>query len=243
MRRSPATVILPAAGRGARFGADGNKLFEPLLGKPILAWTLEAFAYHPEIAQVVLVGAPGELDLLWALSDRYVPGKVHAVVQGGQSRQDSVRYGLDSVSTDYVVVHDAARCCVSAELIQAAVGAARLYQAVSVVRPVTDTLVRRTGEAVDRESLVAVETPQAFQTELLRRAHLAAKTERFLATDDATLVRRIGRHVHLLESAEANPKVTYPSDLLLATLLLEARLKAVEELARPQQELPPTDRR
>lgn len=238
-----ATALLPAAGKGTRFGAEGNKVLAPLLGKPVLGWTLEAFSACPEIEHLILVGAPQELDLLWELGDRFAPGKLKAVVQGGSTRQDSVRYGLDSVSTEIVLIHDAARCCITVETLLAALGAARLYQAMSVVRPVTDTLIRRSGELVDREHLVAVETPQAFQTELLRRAHRAARIEGYLATDDAALVRRIGRNVHLLESSTANPKVTYPDDLLLAAALLTARLQAVDVPESPHEERAATDRR
>lgn len=218
--KNPVTAVIAAAGKGSRFGTDQNKVYVEVLGKPILGWTLEAFAACPEVGRIVLVGAAGETEGLWELGDKYTQGKLHAVVQGGATRQDSIRFGLDSVSSDYVLIHDAARCCITPTAIQAVIGAARIYQAVSLVRPVTDTLIQRSGEPVDREQLVAVETPQGFQTELLRRAHLAARAEGYLATDDAGLVRRLGRTVHLLESTLANPKVTYPDDLRLAAVLL-----------------------
>lgn len=218
--KNPVTAVIAAAGKGSRFGTDQNKVYVEVLGKPILGWTLEAFAACSEVGRIVLVGAAGETEGLWELGDKYAQGKLHAVVQGGGTRQDSIRFGLDSVSSDYVLIHDAARCCITPTAIQAVIGAARIYQAVSLVRPVTDTLIQRSGEPVDREHLVAVETPQGFQTELLRRAHLAARAEGYLATDDAGLVRRLGRTVHLLESTLANPKVTYPDDLRLAAVLL-----------------------
>jgi 2-C-methyl-D-erythritol 4-phosphate cytidylyltransferase len=221
MRKNPVTAVIAAAGKGSRFGADQNKVYTSILGKPVLGWTLEAFAHCEEVERIVLVGAPGETEGLLELGDTFAPGKIHAVVQGGSTRQDSIRFGLDSVSTEFVLIHDAARCCITPATIQAVISATRIYNAVSLVRPVTDTLIRRSnGEAVDREQLVAVETPQGFQTELLRRAHIMARAEGYLATDDAGLVRRLGRNVHLVESTAPNPKVTYADDLPLVELLL-----------------------
>jgi 2-C-methyl-D-erythritol 4-phosphate cytidylyltransferase len=224
MRVQPAvTALLPAAGRGERFGGEQNKIFSDLLGQPILAWTLEAFAQCDEIARIVLVGSEGDSDRLWELGEQYAKDKLQAVVLGGSSRQESVRRGLDAISTEYVLVHDAARCCITPELVAEAVGATRIHQAMTVVRVVTDTLMRRSGELVDRKDLMAVETPQGFQTDLLRRAHLSARTEGFVATDDASLIRRLGRGVYLLESTVPNPKITYADDLRIAVALLSSR--------------------
>jgi 2-C-methyl-D-erythritol 4-phosphate cytidylyltransferase len=218
------TALIPAAGRGERFGAEQNKVFTELLGKPVLAWTLEAFSQCDEIARIVLVGSEGETDFLWELGDRYASDKLQAVVLGGSTRQESVRRGLDAVATDYVLVHDAARCCISPRLIGEAVGLTRIHQAMTLVRPLTDTLIRRTGELVERSELMAVETPQGFQTELLRRAHSTARAEGFITTDDASLLRRLGRTVHLMESTVPNPKLTYSEDLAIAAALLTARM-------------------
>jgi 2-C-methyl-D-erythritol 4-phosphate cytidylyltransferase len=221
--QAPVTALIPAAGRGERFGADQNKVFSELLGRPILGWTLEAFALCEQIARIVLVGSETETEKLWELGEAFAPGKLQAVVVGGSTRQESVRRGLDAVGTEYVLVHDAARCCITPAFIAECVGATRMYQVMTVVRPVTDSLMRRTGEVLDRTGLVAVETPQGFQTELLRRAHLSARSEGFIATDDASLLRRLGRSVHLLESTLPNPKLTYPEDLTIAAALLSAR--------------------
>ena len=224
MRTQPAvTALIPAAGHGARFGAEQNKILTDLLGRPLLGWTLEAFAQCTDIARIVLVANEGESDLLWELGERYAGGKLQAVVLGGSTRQESVRRGLDAVTTEYVLVHDAARCCITPELISECVGTARSHQLMTLVRPVTDTLIRRSGELVERADLVAVETPQGFLTDLLRRAHLSARSEGFVTTDDASLLRRLGRTVHLMESTVPNPKITYPEDLVIAIALLTAR--------------------
>lgn len=224
MRIQPSvTALIPAAGSGERFGGEQNKVLADLLGRPVLGWTLEAFALCEDIARIVLVGSESETARLWELGDRYAAGKLQAVVLGGSTRQESVHRGLDAVSTEYVLVHDAARCCITPEQISEAVGATRIHQLMTLARPVTDTLMRRSGELLDRSDLLAVETPQGFQTELLRRAHLSARSEGFVATDDASLLRRLGRNVHLLESTKPNPKITYAEDLLIAVALLTAR--------------------
>lgn len=217
------TALIPAAGRGARFGSEHNKVLTEVLGRPVLGWTLAAFAQCDEITRIVLVGTEAETDLLWELGDRFGGGKVQAVVLGGSTRQESVRRGLDAVATEFVLVHDAARCCITPTLIGDAVGLTRLHLALTVVRPVTDTLMQRSGELVDRSALVAVETPQGFQTELLRRAHASARNEGFVATDDASLLRRLGRPVHLMESSVPNPKITYAEDIAIAEALLAGR--------------------
>ena len=223
MRVQPAvTALIPAAGRGSRFGAEQNKIFVEILGRPVLAWTLEAFAQCDDIARIILIANEAESDALWELGERFAGGKLQAVVQGGSTRQESVRRGLEAVGTDYVLIHDAARCCVTPGLISECVGTVRAHQFMTVVRPVTDTLMRRSGEQVDRTDLFAVETPQGFQTDLLRRAHISARSEGFVGTDDASLLRRLGRSVHLMESSVPNPKMTYPEDLLIATALLSS---------------------
>ena len=190
----PVTALIPAAGRGERFGAEQNKVFAELLGRPVLGWTLEAFAQCAEIARIVLVAGEGETEVLWELGDRYGAGKLQAVVLGGSTRQESVRRGLDAVGTDFVLIHDAARCCVTPAFLSECVGVTRTYQAMTVVRPIADTLMRRSGEIIDRTELVAVETPQGFQTELLRRAHASARAA---ASPRSQAGRRpTGRSIH-----------------------------------------------
>ncbi len=217
------TALIAAAGSGERFGSGKNKILADLLGRPVLGWTLEAFAQCDEIVRIVLVGNENETSQLWELGDQYAAGKLQAVVVGGSSRQESVWRGLDAVSTEYILVHDAARCCITPEAISAVVGATRIHQVVTLARPVTDTLMRRGGELLDRGDMLAIETPQGFQTALLRRAHLTARAEGYSATDDASLLRRLGRSVHVLESTRPNPKLTYPEDIVIAVALLTAR--------------------
>lgn len=221
-------ALIPAAGRGARFGGSENKVFTPLLGRPMLAWTLRAFARCGAVESVILVGGEADLPRLREVADDWGGGKVRGVVPGGADRQASVAAGLAACGdARFVVVHDAARPCVTEALIAVTLSAARDAGAATAALPVADTLVRESihpcaGENVERDRLWAVQTPQAFQTDLLREAHArAGQNER--ATDDAGLVRRLGRPVRLVPGEPANLKVTHPEDRALAEAILARR--------------------
>lgn len=219
-------ALIPAAGRGVRFGGSENKIFAPILGRPLLAWTLEAFARCEAVESVVLVGNAADLPRLREMGQRWGGGKVQNVAPGGEDRQASVAAGLAAADAPLVVVHDAARPCVTPALIAATLRAAGAAGAATAALPVADTLVREApdqcaGEIVERAQVWAVQTPQAFQTELLREAHAGQSLPR--ATDDAALVRRLGCPVKLVEGEPSNLKVTRPEDHALAEAILARR--------------------
>jgi 2-C-methyl-D-erythritol 4-phosphate cytidylyltransferase/2-C-methyl-D-erythritol 2,4-cyclodiphosphate synthase len=229
-------ALIPAAGRGARFGGSENKIFAPILGRPLLAWTLEAFARCEAVESVLLVGNAADLPRLREISERWGGGKVRGVAPGGEDRQASVAEGLAAADAPLVVVHDAARPCVTGALIEATLRAANEAGAATAALPVADTLVREApdhcaGEIVERAQVWAVQTPQAFQTELLREAHARPGAPR--ATDDAALVRRLGRPVKLVEGEPSNLKVTRPEDRALAEAILARREAAPPPVAVP----------
>jgi 2-C-methyl-D-erythritol 4-phosphate cytidylyltransferase len=204
-------VIVVAAGSGSRFGRP--KQYEELAGRPVLDWSVgaaRAAAGGPGDGVVVVV--PPERAAEPASGD-------DTVVGGGATRSSSVRAGLAAVPSDagVIVVHDGARPLAGAELFARVVGAVRdgADAAVPAV-DVTDTLRHRSGAAVDRNGLVAVQTPQAFRASALRRAH-AAEPE---ATDDASLVEAAGGKVVVVEGSPANLKITRPVDLAIAEALL-----------------------
>ena len=227
-------VLIPAAGRAARFNtgssAGGNKVFALLGGKPLLFWTVSAFAAHPQIDGIVVVAGLAEI----SRCREAVAGldKVLAVVAGGQSRQESVAIGLFALGgdpDDLVLVHDAARPLVTAAVIDRCLeGAKRFGNAVAAL-PVSDTL-KAVGEnltvqrTVNREGLWAMQTPQAFRLATLFEAHSAARTLGWLGTDEAALVEQFtGEPVHLVPGDPANLKITRPEDLPLAEALLQSR--------------------
>ncbi|HVC24373.1 MAG TPA: 2-C-methyl-D-erythritol 4-phosphate cytidylyltransferase [Acidimicrobiales bacterium] len=201
-------AIVVAAGEGRRFGSP--KQFALLGGKRVVEWSIEAA--RTVAAGVVLV-VPGSL-----VTDPALTGSTDIVVAGGSTRSGSVRAGLAAVpaSADVVLVHDAARPLATPALFAAVVeaivsGASGAIPGV----PVSDTVKRvaagRVVETLDRDVLVAVQTPQAFRADVLRAAHAGTPE----ATDDAGLLELIGEHVAVVPGEATNVKITSPEDLAL----------------------------
>lgn len=213
--------MIAAAGSGQRLGAGGPKAFVEVGGRPLIAWSLAAFAAAETIGEVVVVapaGCRGEPALAGC-----------EVVPGGDTRAESVVAGLRAVRGDVVVVHDAARPLVTTELIDRVVGRLEESEADGVIAaaPVADTL-KKAGEGgmivgtVDRAGLWGAQTPQAFRVDALRAAQASAieAGELDLATDEAWLIERVGGTVLLEEAGSANLKVTEGADLAVAEALL-----------------------
>ncbi|MBC8103690.1 MAG: 2-C-methyl-D-erythritol 4-phosphate cytidylyltransferase, partial [Cytophagales bacterium] len=213
-------ALIPAAGRGVRFGGSENKVFAPLLGRPLLAWTLQAFADCEDIDRIVLIGSEADLPRLRQIGEQYTGGKQRIVVEGGADRQSSVRLGLVACEdSEFIVVHDAARPCVTPALIADSLLRCRVSGAVTTAVPVADSLLRVSpelpGETVDRTHLWAVQTPQTFRGSVLREAHDAALRGAYTETDDLGLVRRLGLPWEILPGSSENLKVTRSEDLAL----------------------------
>ncbi len=203
-------AIVVAAGSGRRFGRA--KQYEPLAGRRVVDWSLDAAAAVAD--GVVLVVAPDH-----SADDE--PGATH-VVAGAATRSGSVRAGLSRVPADaeVVVVHDGARPLAPVDLFAAVVDAVRAGADAAVPGvPVVDTLRARAGGVVDRDGLVAVQTPQAFRAGALRAAH----AEEGDATDDASLVEAAGGKVVVVNGSPTNLKITRPDDLVVAEALLRGR--------------------
>lgn len=203
-------VIIVAAGSGRRFG--GEKQYEPLAGRRVLDWSLTAARAVAD--GVVLVVAPSH-----ATDDE--PG-ADAVVPGADTRSGSVRAGLAVVPDDaeVVVVHDGARPLADAALFGAVVDAVQAGADAAVPGvAVSDTLRSSAGGVVDRDGLVAVQTPQAFRASALRDVHAAGAE----STDDASLIEAAGGKVVVVDGSPANLKITRPADLAMAEALLRAR--------------------
>lgn len=209
------------------------KQYIPLLGDPILAWTLRACAAAPEVVAIVLVVASADVEYCrqQAADVWHVPKPVH-VVAGGASRQESVRAGIAALPDDVglVAVHDGVRPLMRPRLLQIALDAARHHGAATAAVDLKDTIKQvEDGWVVAtpaRASLRAVQTPQAFQRSLLEAAHERAVTEHWQATDDAALVERAGHRVRVVDGSYANIKITTPEDLLVAETLLRAATAA-----------------
>jgi 2-C-methyl-D-erythritol 4-phosphate cytidylyltransferase len=207
-------AIVVAGGAGRRFGE--RKQFALLAERPVVQWSVAAC--RPAVTGVVLVIPPG--------ADAPPDHGADVVVDGGETRAASVRQGLSAVpdQADVIVVHDAARPLASAALFEAVIAPVLAGEVGGAIPglPVSDTIKEVDGRmqvtaTLDRSVLVAVQTPQAFEAALLRRAHAGA-TE---ATDDAALVEALGATVRVVPGEPRNVKITTPADLRVAEHLLE----------------------
>lgn len=220
-------VIIPAAGSGTRLGCDGPKALVPLNGVPMLIHTLRRFAAAKLLDGLILVASSAHCAAIEGAVRTHFPGASVPVVIGGAERQDSVANGLTALDadTEIVAIHDAARPFIAVDSIRASIAMAALHGAATVAIRCIDTILQADPDAFlqatpERSGLWACQTPQTFQVPLIRDAYIRARAEGFLGTDDATLARRAGAEVKLVEGTAFNFKVTTPSDLVLANLLL-----------------------
>jgi 2-C-methyl-D-erythritol 4-phosphate cytidylyltransferase len=222
----PLSAVVVAAGRSQRMGFD--KLLTPLAGRPLLLHTLDRLLQTELPAEIVLVIRPGsqaEMEAVIApLRDR---GSIR-LVPGGAQRQDSVQAGLRAVaaSSEYVLVHDAARPLVTREMIDVVLAAAKLSGAAVCGAPCSDSL-KEVGEdglvtrTIDRTGLWTVQTPQIFRTQLLRDSYRAMARAGTVFTDDTAVVEAAGHPVRAVLYHGINLKVTTPEDWKLAEAFLQ----------------------
>lgn len=220
-------AIVPAAGRGVRLGPGSPKALRDVAGEPLLVHAVRAL-WSAGVVDTVVVAVPaGTTESVYSTLTSAVDGLDLQVVEGGETRQASVAAALVALDpgVQVVLVHDAARAFVPAEVVQRVV-AAVLDGAPAVVPalPVADTVKQVDGgtvrATVDRSSLRVVQTPQGFAYDVLLRAHRAATTA---GTDDAGLVEAIGEPVAVVPGSDEAFKVTRPFDLVVAEALLQSR--------------------
>jgi 2-C-methyl-D-erythritol 4-phosphate cytidylyltransferase len=218
-------ALIPAAGVGARMGASSPKQYIRIGGKPMLRHTLDAFLSSDLIAHTFIVVSPDDPYI-----DSIAPNHGVTVLRcGGASRMESVRNGLAVLAstlapTDWVLVHDAARPGLTAELIEKLIGSTGEHPVGGLLGlPVVDTVKRCIdGEAcgtIPRSGLWLAQTPQMFRYQLLRQA-LSAATDPNTITDDASAVEALGLTPKLVEGHPRNLKVTLPDDIRIAELYL-----------------------
>lgn len=224
LKLQPCGAVIVAAGSATRMGGI-DKVMADLGGEPMIVRTVRAFQNCEAIASIVIVTRE---DLIRPISDLCRDmKKVAAVVAGGKSRQESVHLGLNALpkGTKLAAVHDGARPLVSWQVIDRVVRAANTYGAAAPAIPVKDTIKvvegRLVKETPDRSSLMAVQTPQVFDFDLLRGALRKAEEDGAQVTDDCSAVERTGMRIKIVEGDERNLKVTTPMDLKIAELLLE----------------------
>ena len=221
------SVIIVAAGKGTRMGASVDKLFLEVAGRPVVAHTWQRSNDAPCIDEVILVIRDGMQCAFDELAQQFKLTKPHRFVIGGAERQDSVWNGLAALSpfVRLVAIQDGARPCTTLELITATLDAARETGAAVAAQLVTDT-IKETSDGntisrnVDRSWLRAVQTPQTFRVDVIRRALAEVRARNLHITDDTAACELIGQPVRLVTSAAPNPKVTTPADLPYIEFLL-----------------------
>jgi 2-C-methyl-D-erythritol 4-phosphate cytidylyltransferase / 2-C-methyl-D-erythritol 2,4-cyclodiphosphate synthase len=209
-------VIVVAAGRGQRFSAGAPKQYAPLAGRPILRWSLEAFAAQPTIRRVLPVIHPDDRASFEAAAAGL---NLAAPVAGGATRQDSALRGLEALAADapdYVLIHDAARPGIDGNVIARVIAGLAHAPGVIPVLPVADTLKRidansRIIETVPRAYLMAAQTPQGFHFDKILAAHRASRGQEL--TDDAAVLERSGLTVLTVPGSAAKTKITTAEDL------------------------------
>jgi 2-C-methyl-D-erythritol 4-phosphate cytidylyltransferase len=221
-------VILPAAGMGKRMRAGKNKLLLELNGMPVIIHTLKVFEEDEDCEGIILATHPQDDLEIKALLNKYKITKVINLVPGGVERQDSIYNALKTVKTNGIIlVHDAARPFIQKGQIHSLTEKAEETGAAIIGVPAKDTMKKaRDGvvlETVDRSSLWAVQTPQAFRMSILRDAYDQSARDQFLGTDDASLVERLNYPVAVVEGDYDNIKLTTPEDLYFAEAILKKR--------------------
>ncbi|MGF1669895.1 MAG: 2-C-methyl-D-erythritol 4-phosphate cytidylyltransferase [Balneolaceae bacterium] len=221
-------LIIPAAGSGTRMQCSVPKPYIKIADKTILGHTLSCFKDISSINQII-ISTTEEFNLESVkIAESIFPGISIACAKGGKERQDSIRNALDLLmdDVDYVIVHDAVRPFIRTNTILECIKAAKEAKAAIVAVPVKDTVkvvnkdlfIESTPQ---RNELWNAQTPQIFEKKLLLRAYSHSKKIRFIGTDDASLVEKMGETVKIVEGSRENIKITYPLDMRLAKNLLE----------------------
>ncbi|MDK2896898.1 MAG: 2-C-methyl-D-erythritol 4-phosphate cytidylyltransferase [Candidatus Atribacteria bacterium] len=220
------SAIIVAAGVGERVNSVVPKQYLPLMGKPVLAHTLDAFENCPAISEIVVVISPFHREIfLQEVMGRFSYKRVREFVFGGSTRQESVYQGLKVIKergeSQFVLIHDGVRPLISQNLLKRCIEGVREHQAVCSAVPCVDTLkFTRDGKTIeqtlDRTKIWRAQTPQAFEISLIWEAFQRAEEDGFAGTDDASLVERLGKPVYFVTGSEENLKITTPEDFLRA---------------------------
>ena len=235
-KKATVCAVVVAGGSGERLGRPGGKQMMPVLGKPLLTWSLQAFDAVAQVGRIVVACPPGRVDEYRALAvEPYDLVTPVDVVPAGELRQESAMHGVEAVPPEFefIAMHDGARPLILPETIVHAINTLKgTVDADGVVcgHPAIDTLKVIDGDAVvgtpDRSMFWVAQTPQIFHADILRQAHLAALEEGFVGTDDSSLVERVGGHVVLVDCPRDNIKLTVPEDVAQVVAFLRQRYGA-----------------
>ena len=232
-KKNCVTVIIPAAGSGARMGGVYKPL-EALCGKPMLCYSLEVFENSDYVKRVVIAAREDKVQTVKKLCSDYGYNKVKSVISGGKNRQDSVKLAFKEAFkvkediTKLVAIHDAARPLIKQKDAENAFEKALKYGSAVCAAKVRDTVKRadlsqKVTESIERDGLWLVQTPQVFDTDIYHTSLGIAEKNGTLATDDGSLVQEAGFVVLFSQSDSSNIKVTYPEDIALAEAVIRYR--------------------
>jgi 2-C-methyl-D-erythritol 4-phosphate cytidylyltransferase len=224
-------LLIPAAGMGRRMGSNRNKLLLELQGQPLLAWTLRAAEAAEAITWIGIIGQPYDYPDFKMILARLNLSKPVELIQGGDTRQQSVYNGLQSLpdTAERVLIHDGARGLATPALFNRCAEVLRTTPGLIAAIPVKDTIkvvdeqnwVQATP---DRRQLWAAQTPQGFEVKLLKQCHQQGRDQAWEVTDDAALLEKCQIPVKIVPGEETNLKITTPIDLAIAEFILRQRL-------------------
>ncbi|MBR6099625.1 2-C-methyl-D-erythritol 4-phosphate cytidylyltransferase [bacterium] len=211
-------AIITAGGTSSRFGKS-NKLLEKINGKEVIKYTVEAFLAS-NVDKIIICA---NISIINELKNIFNGCKKVEITEGGSTRQESVYNGLNYSKCDYVLIHDGARPVITPELINICIETVKKEKALSVMTKTTDTIKEvengKIIRTIDRSKLYNTQTPQAFEYDLILKAHEKLKGQSY--TDDAGMVETLGESVSIIEGSYKNIKVTTQNDIALAEIYLK----------------------
>ena len=229
------SAVIVAGGSSSRMGNGVSKQLAEICGVPAVVRSLLAFERTPEIKEIIVVAKSDELSLYEGFKKNYNLTKLKKAVSGGETRQRSVEKGVAVISekSNYVAIHDAARCLITPEEISAVCAQAYVYDAATAATKAVDTVKLANANdfiesTPDRNHVWNAQTPQIFLADLYRAAIAVANRDGVTATDDCSLVENIEHPIKLVECSRDNIKITTPGDLTFAVSVIKARAKSKE---------------
>lgn len=229
-------AIICAAGASSRFGGKRKKAYVDVGGRAVFIRSVEIFAGRDDVKQILLAIAPEDEEMVnvkWGANLKFYNVKI---CFGGKERFETVNNALAFVrgNIDLVAVHDAARCCVTEKWIDDCIAAAAKTGAAILACPVSATIKQAKDgtiiKTVDRTGLYEAQTPQIFETRLLKKAQEnIGKLDKSKISDDAQLIEALGHEVSIVKTDSSNIKITYPADVAVAEAILKSRPKPKPE--------------
>ncbi len=210
-------AIIPAGGTSSRFG-NKNKLLEKIYDKEVIRYTIEAFE-KSEVDEIIICA---NINIIDELKEIFKNSQKVKIIEGGATRQESVFNGLKASKCDYVLIHDGARPMISTDLINSAIEEVKTKKALTVATKTIDTIKEvidgKIVRTIDRAKLYNTQTPQAFEYNLIKDAHIKLYGKNF--TDDAGMLEELGQTVYILNGSYKNIKITTQNDIDIAKIYL-----------------------